>query len=104
METVIAGSTCYLQVVFKDKDGNLAIPSAITYRVLCLTTGTEIRSSTAVSAASSIEIVLTGGTDNVIQTSTNQKEVRRVLVTSTYSGSQSLVEYYDYTLINPVNV
>lgn len=104
METVIAGSTSYLQIVFRDKDGNLAVPSAISYRVLCLTTGTEIRSSTSVSAASSVEIVLTASTDNVIQTSTNAKEVRRVIVTSTYSGSQALVEYYDYTLINSTNV
>ena len=103
MENVIAGSTAYLTVTFRDKDGALAVPSTISYKIDCLTTGTAILASTSVSAASSIDITLTP-TNNTIVTATNSREVRRVTVTGTYSGTDAVVSVYDYNLINPSRV
>lgn len=103
MENVSAGSTAYLTATFRDKTGALAVPSTVTYKVDCLTTGTVILASTSATASSSVEFTLTP-TINTIQTSTNQKEVRRVTVTGSYGASDAIVAVYDYVVINNARV
>lgn len=103
MDRVIAGTTTYLTVNFKDKDGAAITPSAVSYRVDNITTNTEIRDWTSVTAASSTEITLTHDVDNVSPGTEYTSDRRRVTVKGTYSGSKQVVDIYDYIVINPDN-
>ena len=100
LQTVNERTTAYLSISFRDDAGVLATPSAVSYRVDCLTTAQSVRGSTSVSPASQVKITLTAG-DNAIKTYTNKSEVRRVTVVATYgSTADQLTLQYDYTVNN----
>ena len=100
MTTVNEGSTSYLTVNFKDKDGVLAAPTSIEYRIDCITTGTAIKEATPVSPpASSVEIEI-DSTENAIQDQDNNSERRLVTVTGTYGTEDKIVEEHEYDVIN----
>ncbi len=100
MTTVNEGSTCYLDVSFKDKDGVLAAPTSISYRIDCLTTGAEIKEATVFSPpASSIEIEI-DKTENAIQDQSNNSERRLVTVTGSYGAEDDIVEEFEYDVMN----
>lgn len=100
MTTVNEGSTAYLTANFKDKDSVLAAPTTISYRIDCLTNGSEVKDDTAFTpAASSIEIELTK-TDNALINQANYAERRLVTVTGTYGDDDEIIQEYEYDLIN----
>ena len=100
MTTVNEGSTCYLDVSFKDKEGVLAAPTSISYRIDCITNDEEIKDDTVFAPpASSIEIEI-DSTDNAIIDQDNNSERRLVTVTGTYGAEDKIVEEYEYDLIN----
>ena len=66
MDKVVAGTTAYLTVNFKDQAGDPAIPSTVSYTVVNLSNGTTITASTSVTPSSSVEIVLSKDTDNIV--------------------------------------
>lgn len=101
MDKVIAGTTAYLTVDFKDRYGDPAIPSTVSYTVTNLDTGATIRSSTSVTPSSSVEIVLTAALDTNSPGVNKTHDTRRVVVTATYSGDAQVVDYFDYEVINP---
>jgi len=101
MDKVVAGTTAYLTVNFKDQAGDPAIPSTVSYTVVNLSTGTTITASTSVTPSSSVEIVLSKDTDTYSPGNTRTYDTRRVIVTATYSGSAQVVDYFDYMVINP---
>lgn len=104
MDQLNERSTHYLTVEFLDKTGALAAPTAVTYRIDCLTTGVVVRNDTAIGAGSTIEITLTP-TDNAMQNQDNVTEHRRVTVIGQYGGSgDQVVKGYDYILRNMVGV
>lgn len=100
MTEVFEKSTHYLTVDFFDKTGAAATPSAVTYRVDCLTTGNVVVSDTAVSAASSVEVTLSP-TANSMQGANNLRESRRVTVIAQYGGTgDQAVGTFDYSVRN----
>jgi len=98
-QTVNEGSTAYLTVTLLDKDGAQAAPSALSYQIDDVTTGTTVRSATALAAAAQVEITL-APTDNAIQTATNKRERRRVTVQASYGAGDALNAEYDYIVRN----
>lgn len=88
VDTLNEDSTAFLTVVFTDKAGDPATPTAVNYRVDCLTNGREVRDWTTWSGTldDTIEIELTPQ-DNAILSSANETETRRVQVVSTYASS-----------------
>lgn len=99
LEVVNEGSSAYLTATFKDKDGQQVAPSAVTYRIDCLTSGTEIKGDTAITPAPSVEIHLTA-TDNAIQGQENEKELRLVTVKATYGTDDAVNASYPYYVRN----
>lgn len=101
MDKVVAGTTAYLTVDFKDKDGEPAIPSTVSYKVDNLGTGAVIRASTSATPSSSVEIVLAADVDTASPGPDFTYDVRRVTVTGTYGSTAQVVDYYDFQVINP---
>lgn len=80
-------STCVVQVVFKDEDGDLVVPDSIAWSLLDRT-GTVINSRTGVAVAvpaSTIEIVLSN-LDLAFQTGESGSAVRSLLVQAVYDS------------------
>lgn len=88
-------TTAYLPVSFRDKHGQLAAPSSITYRIDCLTSGRQVRAWTALSPAAQTEIVLTAS-DNAIFGS-SERERRLVTVVASYGSGTDDQVTGDYT-------
>lgn len=101
MNIVNKSSTSYVTISLKDKAGAAAAPTAITYRIDCLTTGFNVRPWTAVAPAASVEITLTAD-DNAIVEESNQRERRRITVVAAYGagGDDQIVDEYDYEVRN----
>ena len=79
MKSVNEEGTLYFTVKFYDVDNALFIPSAVQYRIDCLTTGSEVRDWTTVTPASTVTIAATGD-DNQIYNETSTREVRQMVV------------------------
>lgn len=93
-------TTGYLTAEFKDKNDDDAVPTSISYRIDCLTTGTAIKGATPVTPpAASVEIVLSSD-DNRIITDTNKYERRIVTVTAIYGASDQINKEYKYDVKN----
>lgn len=101
MNVVNERTTSYLTTSFRDKAGAAAAPTAVTYRIDCLTTGVQIRPWTAVDPAASVEITLTAD-DNAIVSEPNARERRRVTVIASYGAGESdqLTDEHDYEVRN----
>lgn len=99
MKTVPEKTTSYVTVTFRDKNGNLAVPVSARYRVDDKKSGAEIRTWTALGAASSIEITMNAD-DNTIYDADQPYETRVVTVEATYGSSDLLTETYEYQLRN----
>lgn len=103
IESVNERTTAYLTVTMRDKAGALAAPSGLSYRIDCLTTGTEILADTALTPADTVEIELTA-TQNRIITEGNKAERRRVTVSATYGADDELHEDYEYQVCDLAGV
>lgn len=99
METVNEGSTAFLSIMFRDKDGAGATPSALWYTVQCMTTGQEMRATTNVTPAETVELVLNSSV-NAINNAANPSEIRRVTVTAQYGVDDYHRSQYDYAVRN----
>ena len=99
MEVINEGTTAFLTVAFKNPAGVTVAPSAISYRVDCLTTGGSLRAATSVSPAPTVEIELDEAIDNVILGS-DAYERRRVTITANYGSGYQAIDYHDYLLKN----
>lgn len=99
MPDVRERSTAYLTVSFRDKDGNLAAPTAANYRIDCVTTGAAIRGVTALTPASTIQITLTPADNAIVQTK-DVRETRRVTVHAEYGAGDEVNDQYDYDVVN----
>lgn len=104
VDQIKEGSTGYLTVEFKNKDGDLEAPVSATYRIDCLTNGSEVRTDTAISPiASSVEITLTPD-DTAIISASNNLEKRLVTVKAIYGADDGLNDNYRYDVINLAKV
>lgn len=103
MMQVNEGTTAYLSVSFKDKASSDETPVAISYRIDDVRSGTEIRDSTAVTAASTAEITLSPA-DNRILNTTQNYEARRVTVVATYGADDQVTAEYIYRVVSLAGV
>lgn len=92
------GSTRKLTVTFYGDDGQPAVPAAVSYRIDCLTSGTEIKGDTPLSPAAELEITISGA-DNAVVNAANSREKRRVTVTASYADGDEH-DYFDYWVKN----
>lgn len=100
LEKINEGTTGYLTINFKDKDGALEAPASATYRIDCLTNSQEIKTDTDITPiASSVEIELTA-TDNAIIDQAKPYEKRLVTVKASYGADDKINEEYEYNVIN----
>ena len=99
LDMVNEGSTAYLGVEFLDKNNDPDEPNTISYRIDCLSSGTEIRADTSVTPAESVEIKLTP-TDHVIVNPAKPHEKRLVTITASYGPEDELNEEYEYNVKN----
>ena len=98
--TVNEGSTSYLTIMFKDKNGDPAEPTSATYRIDCKTTGTAMKAETEIeSIAASVEIMI-ASSENKINTQSNDRELRVVTVTATYGADDKVSDEYYYYVKN----
>lgn len=87
MHTVNENNTAYLTVDFRDKRNRLAAPTAVTYRIDCLTTGAPVKAWTAIDPAASVEIIISAVENAIL--GANEREQRRVTVVAAYgSGNE----------------
>lgn len=98
-DQVNEGNAAWLTATLRDKAGNLATPSSATYRIDCLTTGEEVRDTTALSAASEMEIALTIA-DTAIVNEGNSIELKRVTVIGVYGDGDEVKAQYDFNVKN----
>lgn len=98
LKQINEGSTGYLTVTFKDKAGDPAAPSGITYRIDDLASGTEVLGDTAVTPGASVEITLPPSVHVPIGNARTQH--RRVTVKATYGADDGINAEYEYELIN----
>ena len=99
MPIVNEKTTSYITISFRDKNGQLALPAAITYRLDCLSNGTVVLTDTVVAPATIIEVTMTPN-QNAIINNTNSKENKRLTVTASYGASDSITSQYDYEVLN----
>lgn len=83
MNQINEKSTGYVTVTFRDKAGAAAMPTAVTYRIDCLTTGQQVRDWTATAPAAAVELVITPA-ENAILVDANSREQRRITVVAAY--------------------
>lgn len=87
--TVNERSTAYLDVEFTDRDGQLAAPQAVTYRIDDVITGDEVRGNTDIDEpAAQITITLSASETRII--SGRSEERRRVTVRAVYGEDDEL--------------
>jgi hypothetical protein len=99
MKEVNEKSTRDIGVTFRDKNGALTVPSAISYRLDDVDSGTSIRGPTSVTPASSIEITLTSA-DNAMVDATKRSEIHELTVTATFGASGQSVFSFDFKVRN----
>lgn len=92
-------STAYLTANFFDKAGVAAVPSSVTYRVDCETTGAELVASGPIAAAASVEITIPESA-NAMQEATNAFETKVVTVTANYGAGEQITAAYRYRVRN----
>ena len=100
--TVNEKTSITLTVTFRDENGALVVPSAATYRLDDVGSQTAILAATALSLASSVNVLITS-TQNRILTSTNQSESREVTVEFDYTGGLGAMhstDKYAYEVLN----
>jgi len=93
------GSSAAFTVAFLDEDGVATTPTAVRYRIDCLTTGAEIAAWASLTPGTTVSVPLTAAL-NLMQAETNERETRRVTVEASYSSDGKLVDYEDFTLAN----
>lgn len=88
MDTVNEMNTSYVAVDFRDKRNRLAVPTAVSYRIDCLTTGAQVKPWTAIDPpAASVEIVIAAAENAIL--GGNERERRVVTVIAAYGpGSE----------------
>ena len=99
MKTVNEKSTAWLAFTNLDRTRTGALPTSMTYRIDCVTTGAEIRADTAITPAISGEVVLTPA-DTTLESQDNPVELRRVTITSVFGVDDQHHEVLHYEVRN----
>lgn len=97
MESVNEGTTAYLSATFLNKAGVAEEPNTVHYRVDNLD-GTEIRDTTEVTAAETVEVVLEPSDNRIINADGNY-ETRKVTFFATYADNEQVTGQYKYKVV-----
>lgn len=91
------GSVKQLNVVFTDEAGNPFTPATLQCEVICVTTGTIVRAAAAVAnPAADMDIELTQADNTLVDRVTNDRELRRVVLTATDAQAKPYVDLFEY--------
>lgn len=94
MDEVNEGSTGYLSVSLKDKTGAAALPTALSYAINDVISGSVVRATTSLTPAASFEITLTPLDNQIL--GGRADELKRVTITATYGVSDAFVTEHLY--------
>ncbi len=100
VDQVKEGTTAYLTVTFKDKDGAPQTPSSADYRIDNLTTKKVVLASTNIPAPGNPQEIVITSTQNKLHKQKNSKERFRVTVVGNYGAGDAAVDFFDYEVIN----
>jgi len=100
---VTEGSSANIVVDFLDANGVAAVPSAVTYRIDCVTTGQIVRADTALTPAASITVAVVPA-DTQILSSANSVEEKRLTVKATFGAGDNFNGEFVYYVKNLVGV
>lgn len=102
MPTVNEGSSAWLTVQFKDKNGALAAPTSVLYRVDCLTSRTAVQGMSQLPGPMSgtMEIPLGPGLTSIRNRNSEQEDKRVTVVASYGLDGDQVTSDYDYTVRN----
>jgi hypothetical protein len=96
---VYAGSDCWIEMQFIDRNGLAATPTALSYRIDDLTNGVVIVNDTSlVPSGSTFELDITAAV-NQMSNCFKSSQVNQVKVTATYSDGSIQVALCAYELI-----
>jgi len=93
-------STKYLDIEFRDKDGNPSSPVKVRYRVDCITTGQAIKPETIITSTSASMTITLLKTETYIVDPTNKQELRRATVTAEYAVNDEETQEFDFYVKN----
>jgi hypothetical protein len=93
METVNEESVAVVTAIFMDEDDNLVTPSAASYQVDDLATGTSLIAETAFTPTSGTYDVIIPAAQNAIIDTTRSYETKVVTVSFTYGTGSAYAEY-----------
>jgi hypothetical protein len=93
METVNEKTVAVLSLIFKDEDNALISPSAATYQIDDLNTGTSIVASTAITVVGGMYDVIITAAQNAIVDTTRSYETKVVTVAWTYGTGTAYGDY-----------
>ena len=88
-----------MTVNFYDLNDVLFVPASASYRIDCLTSGSEVRGWTEITPAESVTITLAGD-DNRIVNSLNNREIRQLVVKFTDSSGNAQKDQAQYRVDN----
>ena len=103
MATITEGSSADFAVTFKDADGLEVAPTAVRFRIDCMTTGVQIADWASLTPASTVTVPLLP-TQNVMQSESNARETRRVTVEASYALADKIVGSEEFTLTNSMGL
>jgi len=99
-EEIKEGSNGYLEVFLLNKDGDPTIPSAVTYRIDCLTTGVVIRDTTEIIELGSMINITLEPVDTTIVDQQNEKEERLITIEADSGPDGQINTEFRYDVIN----
>ena len=89
-----------VDVKFKQRsDATLVVPTNVSYRIDCLTTGVAILDWTSVSADDEVSITITP-TQNALRDQCNARETRQLTVAADYGLSGQFLDSVSFELEN----
>lgn len=96
---VNAGSTCWPEFTFVDRNGVLQVPTSVVMRIDDLTNNVQIMANTSLgNLASVMEVVISGSTNQMTRNWAGS-QVNQIKVTATFADGSTETEVYIYELI-----
>lgn len=100
MRSVNEGSDLTIEAIPLDLDGVPFTPSAMRYRIDCLTTGHEVLGYTSIAIPSDSNTITVPGSLNAIINSSNQRERKQMVVETTGSSGSVRNDTVDWEVRN----
>jgi hypothetical protein len=93
METVNEKTVAVITVLFREEDGGLVNPSAASYELTDLNTGTVLTTSTSISPIGGVYDIIIAASKNAIIDNSRAYETKVITVAWTYGTGTAYAEY-----------